>query len=390
MNTRPSNNSNNIAIIGGGIIGLSAGWFLARRGQQVTIFERDTAGRAASWVAAGMLAPVSEFGFENEAFLELGRRSMKLYPEFLEQLSADSGVSVELDTRGTLVVGFNRDDTERIRRIYIFREDVGLPVRWLTGTEAREIEPLLSPKTSAAMWIPDDHQVDNRVLVDALKMAFVKAGGTLLENTPVENIRCENGRFAAIVTAEGEHPAGTAVLAAGCWSGKIPGLPADLTPRVRPVKGQIVSLKTDASYSFAHVIRAPDAYVLPKSDSRVLIGATEEEMGFDNAATAGPVMRLIERAWEAVPSIYDLAIESIDVGLRPGTRDHEPLLGESGVDGLILATGHYRHGILLAPVTAQVVCDALENTRPPSWLVPFAPSRFQAAVNEEAGRQGRR
>ncbi len=168
-------------------------------------------------------------------------------------------------------------------------------------------------------------------------------------------------------------------MAAGCWSGKISGISGELTPRVRPVKGQIVALKTDPSYTFAHVIRAPDAYILPKGDGRVLVGATEEEMGFDTTATAGPVMRLIERAWEAVPSIYDFVIESIDVGLRPGTRDHEPLIGESGVGGLILATGHYRHGILLAPVTAQVVCDALYQLRPPDWLAPFDPSRFHTS-----------
>ena len=377
------NGKNEVIIIGGGIIGLSIGWQLVKKGHGVTIFERDTAGRGASWVAAGMLAPVSEFGFENEDFLELGRRSLALFPGFLERVSKDAGIPVALDTRGTLVVGFNHDDNERIRRVYNFREDAGLPVRWLTGSDAREIEPLLSPRASGAMWIPDDHQVDNRLLVDVLKIAYEKAGGKIHENTPVEALRCENGRFSAVVTANGEHTAGTAVLAAGCWSGKFPGLPDELTPRVRPVKGQIVSLKSDPSYEFAHVIRAPDCYVLPKGDGRVLIGATEEEMGYDTTPTAGPVMRLIERAWEAVPSIYDLAIDSIDVGLRPGTRDHEPLLGNSGIDGLIMATGHYRHGILLAPVTAQVISDAVEGVPVPDWLEPFAPSRFQS------GRGGR-
>jgi glycine oxidase len=369
---------NRVAVIGGGIIGLGVGWQLARRGHDVTIFERDDAGRGASWVAAGMLAPVSEFGFENEDFLELGRRSMALFPEFLEQVSKDAGTPVALDTRGTLVVGFNHDDNERIRRVYNFREEAGLPVRWLTGTEARDIEPLLSPRASGAMWIPEDHQVDNRLLVGALKTAFENAGGTLHERTPVESLVCEYGRFRAVATPGGDYCADTAVLAAGCWSGKIPGLPEELIPRVRPVKGQIVSLKTDASYEFAHVIRAPDCYVLPKGDGRVLVGATEEEMGYDTTATAGPVMRLIERAWEAVPSVYDLAIDSIDVGLRPGTRDHEPLLGDSGIEGLILATGHYRHGILLAPITAQVISDAVEGVPARAWLKPFAPSRFNA------------
>jgi glycine oxidase len=371
-----------VAVIGGGLIGLATAWRLARRGIEVTVFERDLTARGASWVAAGMLAPVSEFGFENEDFLALGQRSLARYSSFLEELAGDSGVEVPIDHRGTLVVGFNRDDIERIRRIYTFREHRELPVQWLTGSEARDLEPLLSPRTSAAMWIPEDHQVNNRALVDAIKAAFVSSGGTLRERDPVDEIRCERNRFVGVTTASGDHEFGACVLSAGCWSGQIPGLPEPLVPKVRPVKGQIVGLAADSSYEFSRVIRAPDAYILPKNDGRILVGATEEEMGFDTAATAGPVMRLIERAWEAVPSIYDLRIESIDVGLRPGTRDHEPLIGESGVDGLAIATGHYRHGILLAPVTADAVCGALTGEGWPDWIVPFSPSRFRQVVEK--------
>ena len=372
-----------VAIVGGGIIGLGLGWQLARRGRPVTVFDKDTAGRAASWVAAGMLAPVSEFGFENEDFLRFGQKSLELFPRFLDELAQDSGRRVKLDTRGTMMVGFHRDDTERIRRIYNFREHRGLPVTWLTGTEAREIEPLLSPKAASAMWIPEDHQVDNRDVVDALKLALTAAGGELVEETAVKAIRTENGRCTGVVTSttgQAEnliHDAGTTVIAAGCWSGLIEGIPEEIAPPgVRPVKGQIVSLLTDETYEFKRVIRAPDAYILPKGDGRLLIGATEEEMGFDTTPTAGPVMRLIERAWEAVPSIYDLPIERIDAGLRPGTRDHEPLIGETGMEGLVYATGHYRHGILLAPVTAYSLCDMIVDGAVPEDLAPFAPARF--------------
>jgi glycine oxidase len=364
-------------VIGGGIIGLGLAWQLARRGTPVTVFDRETAGRGASWVAAGMLAPVSEFGFENDDFLEFGRRSMEIFPRFLQELETDSGRSVALDTRGTLVVGFHRDDSERIRRVYRFREDKGLPVQWMTGSEARELEPLLSPNAASAMWIPEDYQIDNRVLVDALKVALVAAGGELVEETAVTEIKSDGGRCAGVVTDGAEHPAAVTVLAAGCWSGGIAGIPERLVPRVRPVKGQIVTLRMDETYGFARVIRAPDAYILPKDDGRLLIGATEEEMGFDTAPTAGPVMRLIERAWEAVPSLYDLPIEEIAVGLRPGTRDHEPLIGESGMDGLLYATGHYRHGILLAPITAYALCDMILDGKTPEYAVPFSPSRFQ-------------
>ncbi len=376
MAGQSSTRGDRVAVIGGGIIGLSLGWQLARRGRPVTVFERDTAGRAASWVAAGMLAPVSEFGFENEDFLEFGRRSMDLFPRFLDELAEDSGRNVPLDTRGTLVVGFHRDDTERIRRIFDFREHKGLPVQWLTGAGAREMEPLLSPRASAAMWIPEDHQIDNRRVVDALREALVGVGGELLEQTRVRSILARDGRCTGVVTDQGEHAAGVTVLAAGCWSGGIGGIPKELVPKVRPVKGQIVSLLADSTYEFARVIRAPDAYILPKGDGRLLIGATEEEMGFDNAPTAGPVMHLIERAWEAMPAIYDLPIESIDAGLRPGTRDHEPLIGESGMEGLMFATGHYRHGILLAPITALALCEVIIDGNTPEWLTPFAPQRF--------------
>jgi glycine oxidase len=373
----PVTREENVAVIGGGIIGLSVAWQLARRGRPVTVFDRAEAGKGASWAAAGMLAPVSEFGFENEDFLDFGQRSMEVFPRFLDELAADGGGSVSVDTKGTIVVGFHRDDTERIRRIYSFRQDRGLSVKWMTGSEARELEPLLSPKAASAMWIPEDHQIDNRALVDALKLALVKSGGRLVEGTPVTSIRNESGRCAGVVTDEGEHPAGTTVLAAGCWSGGIAGIPDELAPKVRPVKGQIVSLRTDDTFGFTRVIRAPDAYILPKDDGRILIGATEEEMGFDTTPTAGPVMRLIERAWEAVPSIYDLPIEEIGAGLRPGTRDHEPLIGDSGMDGLLFATGHYRHGILLAPVTAYALSEMILEGKTPDYASPFSPARFQ-------------
>jgi glycine oxidase len=374
---RANRDSRSVVVVGGGIIGLSVGWQLARRGCRVTVFDRDAAGRAASWVAAGMLAPVSEFGFENEDFLDLGQRSVEMFPRFLDELAADSGRSIPLDTRGTMVVGFHRDDTERIRRTHNFRKNKGLPVQWMTGSEARELEPLLSPKAASAMWIPHDHQIDNRDVVEALKEALVREGGELVENTEVTAIRGENGRCVGVITGGAEYDAGATVLAAGCWSGRMAGIPDGLAPGVRPVKGQIVSLRNDPSHEFERVIRAPDAYILPKGDGRLLIGATEEEMGFDTTPTAGPVMRLIERAWEAVPAIYDLPIESIEAGLRPGTRDHEPLIGDSGMDGLLYATGHYRHGILLAPVTAYAICDMILDGKPPQWVAPFSPSRFR-------------
>lgn len=368
-----------VVVVGGGVIGLSIGWQLLRRDVPVVLFERDEAGRGASWVAAGMLAPHSEVGFEEESFLRLGIESLNQFPRFLDELADDTGRRVALDDRGTLIVGFHRDDTERIRRLYDFREHLGLPVRWLPGTEGRDIEPLLSPKITAAIWLPDDSQINNRDLVDTLKEAFVARGGVLREHTPVLSL-VTDGDGATGVRTEAEHcDASAVVVAAGCWSNRIDGILEEFKPPVRPVKGQIMSLRMDAELRFEHVVRAPDVYLLPKDDGRLLVGATQEEMGFDLTPTAGAVMRLLERGWEAIPSIYDLPIEAIDVGLRPGSRDHEPLIGPTAIQNLYYATGHHRHGILLAPITAYALCDAILEGRTTGLLEPFRPSRFARA-----------
>ncbi len=362
--------------MGGGVIGLGIAWRLARRGAAVEVFDRETAGRGASWVAAGMLAPLSEVGFEDEGFLELGRESLRLYPRFLEELKEDAGVEVRLDTKGTLNIGLDRDDAERLRRLCEFREHLGLPVKWLSGTEAREIEPLVSPRTSSAIWIPDDHQVDNRGLLEALKKALTNCGGRLHENRPVEEVVSEAGRAKGVRTGEGEVEAACVVIAAGCRSKQVGGIPKGLLPPVRPVKGQIITLQEDPLYSLDHVIRAPDAYLVPKGDGRIILGASEEDMGFDTSITAGAVYKLLERGWEAVPSIYDMPIQEIVAGLRPGSRDHDPIVGKTTMEGLYYATGHYRHGILLAPATALEVSALILEGRSSDLFAPFGPTRF--------------
>ena len=365
-----------VCIVGGGVIGLAVGWRLARKGAAVELFDRDTAGRGASWAAAGMLAPVSEVGFEDEGFLSLGRESLRLFPEFLGELERDGGVAVRLDTRGTLILGLDRDDAERLRRLYDFREHLGLTVTWLSGTEAREIEPLVSPRVSSGIWIPDDHQVDNRVLVEALKAAFQRCGGTLHEHRPVSEVLLRGGRVAGVRTELGNVDAACIVIAAGCWSKQIGGIPKELLPPVRPVKGQIITLSADEMYPFVHVIRAPDAYLVPKGDGRIVLGASEEDVGFDATVTAGAIYRLLERGWRAVPSIYDLPIREIIAGLRPGSRDHDPIVGKTGVEGLYYATGHYRHGILLTPVTALEISGLILEGKSTGVFAPFSPTRF--------------
>lgn len=372
-------NDKPIVIIGGGIIGLSIGWVLARTGTDVTIIDRGPSGKEASWVAGGLLAPHAEVGFEDEDFLRVGVESLKLYPGFLDELAEDSGERIELDRRGTLIVALDRDDTERIRRLYDFRLHLGLPVEWLLGSEAREREPLLSPKVAAAILLPDDTQVNSRRLVGMLRSAFLARGGRLEENNPVEGVEINGSKIAALASSRGKRPCSRVVLCAGSWSAQIKGIPDTLRPPVRPVKGQVLSLLQNNDTTLRYVVRSPDIYLVPKDDGRLIVGASQEEMGFDKTPTAGEVMRMLERGWEAVPAIYDLPIESIDVGLRPGTRDHLPIMGETGIDGLYYATGHFRHGILLAPLTAYTMAKLITEGRKDEWMAAFDPLRFTPA-----------
>jgi len=367
---------NRITIIGGGIIGLSLGWQLARKGREVQIFERDLAGRGACWVAAGMLAPQAEMGFEEIELFKLCRKSLELYPEFLDELFEDSGIRIEVERCGLLMPGFDRDDSERLRRLYDFREKVGLPVEWVTGSRARELEPLLSPKCTNAIWVPEDGQIDNRELMQALLDAFHKRGGLLHEIANVHEIKVENNRIVCIIVNDKEVKTSTLVVAAGAWSKQLQGLPENVLPPVRPVKGQILSLRMNPDFKINHAIRAPDVYLVPKKDGRLIVGASSEEMGFDTNPTAGEIFRLLERGWETVPAIYDLPIEEIQVGLRPGSRDHEPIIGDSEIEGLYFATGHYRNGILLAPITAFELSDWIATGNRSTTLEHFQLSRF--------------
>ncbi|MDW8466901.1 MAG: glycine oxidase ThiO [Chloroherpetonaceae bacterium] len=343
---------------------------------QVVVFERSEAGKSASWAAAGMLAPQAEVGFENLHLLRLGQESLALYPQFLAELKEDSGREVALDKRGTLMISLDRDDTEALRREFAFRKKIGLPVEWLSGSEAREREPLLSPKIAAAIWLAQDYQIDNREVMRALRDAFVQRGGLLFEYQPVERVLVEQSTVVGIKVKSGAVRARQVVVAAGCWSREIGGIPDEAVPAVRPVKGQVLTLKMTTQIQLEKVVRSPRVYLAPKFDGRLTIGATSEEMGFNVTPTAGGVMTLLDEAYEAVPAIYELPIEEVSVGLRPASRDNEPLVGESPVKNLFIATGHYRHGILLAPITSYALAAMMCGEPVPESLVPFRPTRF--------------
>lgn len=368
-----------VVIVGGGTIGLAIGFELVRAGTPVTLFEKGQAGRGTSWQAAGMLAPDAEIGFEELELYKLNRESLRRWPDFAARVEAASGTTVDYRDEGTLIVADDRDSAEALRRLYDFQEEQGLNVEWLTGEEARDLEPFVAPRLSAAVYAPSDHQVDNRLLLDALRAAFEAEGGTLYEETPVQAV-VPDADAPAVVTADGERvPAETVVIAAGVWSRDLDGLTPDAQPPVRPVKGQMIQLRRKRPFDLQHVIRGPEAYLAPKSSGRIVVGATSEEMGFDTTVTAGGLYDLLEGAWEVVPGIYDLPVDDTWAGLRPASRDHAPLVGQTAAPGIVMATGHYRHGILLTPVTAEEVAALVRTGETSDWLEPFAPTRFSDA-----------
>ena len=374
-----------IVIIGAGVMGLGIGWKLAEAGRAVTVIDRGPAGRAASWAAAGMLAPQVEAEPGEEALLPLMLESQSLWAEFAPALERASGTAIGYRTEGTLVVALDRDDREKLRFRYDYLVSLERELEWLTGAEARRLEPHLARGVTAAISSPLDHQVDNRCVVEALKIAFQKSGGALIENAAVEEVRIENGRARGVKLGDRLIEVETIVVAAGAWSRNLPGLPEAVRPPVRPVKGQMLALQMDkAAPLTTRVVWGPDAYFVPREDGRLLVGATVEEMGFDTTLTAGGMFEMLRAAWETLPGSYDLPLVETWCGLRPASRDDAPILGATEVEGLIMATGHHRNGILLTPVTAHAVSKLILDGVAPDLLAPFSLARFAARPDRSA------
>lgn len=351
-------------IVGGGIIGLSIGWRLLREGaEHVTIFEAGDVGRsAAAWVAAGMLSPRAEAGFEDLDLYEEGLQSLELYPRFLEELQEDVGeLAPAIDRCGTLMCAVNTDQSRALNRQFEFRMRMGIPVQKLSGYEAREREPLLSTKVTSALWLEADAQINNRKLLIALREAFLKRGGVLREGTPVSEIVARDGEVVAVRACDEEEPCETCTIAAGAWSYKIGGLMPSIP--VRPVKGQMITLRMTPQSKLHGPVRTSDVYLVPKDDGRLLIGATAEEAGFDKRVIAGSVMELLHHAWELFPAVYELEVEEILAGFRPATRDHRAIVGPTEIHNLFYATGHWRHGILMAPLAAKTISSVILRTK---------------------------
>ena len=269
----------------------------------------------------------------------------------------------------------------RLHHHLVFQQKLGLPLEWISAAETRRREPHLAGKLAGAVWSPQDHQVDNRKLAVALRIAAERAGAAIHENTPVKEVAIKGPRAHGILLVDGTRiEADVVVLAAGAWSRSISGVANELRPPVRPIKGQMLALRMDPARPLInHVVWAPGVYLVPRRDGRLIVGATVEEKAFDTTLTAGGVLTLLDAAWRTIPSIEELPIEEMWVGHRPGSRDDAPILGRGPVDRLIYATGHHRNGILLAPITADAIAQlAFDGTLDPA-IRPFGVERFAPA-----------
>ena len=354
--THSTAKSFDVAVAGGGVIGLAVAWRAAQARADVVVLDAGRDG--AAWpVSAGMLAPVAEAEFGQEALLALGLESARRWPAFADELAAASGRDPGYRRCGTLVVARDRDEAEALERELAYRTERDLPVQRLLPTEARRREPALATRLRLALDVPGDHAVDPRALRAALAEALRRAGGELREGEPVDDL----DELSAL--------ADRAVVAMGAWAGPLAGVP------IRPVKGQILRLRDPAGPGLLdRVLRLAESYIVPRGDGRYVLGATVEERGFDLALTAGGVFELLRDAYEVVPGLAEL--EEASVGLRPATPDNGPLLGPGRHEDVVLAAGHYRNGILLAPITADAVAAMLAGDDPPAVAAPFAPDRF--------------
>src|SRR4051794_25824554 len=353
----PQKQSYDAVVIGGGLIGMACAWRAAERGMSVAVLERDAPGAGASGVAAGMLAPVTEADFGEEALLRLNLASRSMWPAFAAELEERSGLTCGYRESGALVVAAERDDVDELRRLHAFQDSLGLEAEWLTPQQCRELEPGLSPRIAGGVLAPQDGHSDPRAALRALRAAFEAAGGQVLEGREVRSLD--------------EVEAEAVVVAAGAWSAAL--LPD--APPVRPVKGQILELRGRGTSAGPprRIVRTPRCYLFARADGATVLGATVEEQGFDATVTAGAVHRLLEAGWEAYPELEELELVAARGGLRPGTPDNLPVIGEAS--GAIWATGHYRNGVLLAPITARAVSAVLAGEEPPAEVAGCSPGR---------------
>lgn len=376
-----------VLVIGGGVVGLSIAWRAAAEGLSVIIADPDP-GQGATHAAAGMLTPIAEAAYAEREIFALGQDSLRRYPAFVAELEQAAGLSTGFRLGGTLQVAVDRDDLALLAETRALQESFGVHLQQLTARECREAEPMLDPAVRGGLLAPDDGSIDPRALAAALVRAAGAAGVRLVRQTATE-VRVTGGRAAGARLADDSMvSARWVVLAAGWQSARLAGLPGGAAPPVRPVKGQIMRLRTTAAMTATGIppgllrrtvralVHGSSVYLVPRESGELVIGATQEELGPDTAVTAGGLWQLLRDAKELVPGITELELADVVAGLRPGTPDNAPVIGPAELPGLVHATGHFRAGVLLAPVTAQTVASYLRTGTPDSLWQPFAPGRF--------------
>jgi glycine oxidase len=388
-----------VVIAGGGVIGTAIAWRAAMAGFSVTLVDPER-GDAASLVAAGMLAPVSEALFGEGALLRVNLLAVARFGSFAAELEEAAGHQVGLRREGTLAVAYDPGDYAALVRLTAFRRSAGLDAEELDSRACRKLESFLTPDVHGGVLFAGDWSVDNRRYAAALRAAAAAAGVRVVRDRVTEVLTRDGGaagdRVAGVRLADGpDTGADRVVVAAGCWTGAITGVPATARAAVRPVKGQLLRLRHPRglppviTHTIRATVRGADVYLVPRADGEVVVGATQEERGPDRTVTAGAVHDLLRDAMSVLPVTSELELAETCAGLRPGTPDNGPVVGEvdgSGPDGLLLATGHYRNGILMSPVTADAIVARLAGQpAAPEWE-PFAPGRFAAAAVREGIR----
>ncbi|MCH6159804.1 glycine oxidase ThiO [Streptomyces marispadix] len=382
-----------VAVVGGGVIGLVIAWRAAQRGLATTVVDPEPGGGAAR-VAAGMLAPVTELHYGEEALLALNLASAARYPDFAAELEEASGQEIGYRSCGTLAVALDSDDRAHLRELHALQSRCGLDSQWLTGRECRRLEPMLSPSVRGGLRVDGDHQADPRRLATALLLACERAGVAFRRATAVR-LTATAGRANGVVLDDGTGvEAGQTVLATGSWASRLEGVPRELLPPVRPVKGQVLRLRMPSasgpggdflSRTVRAIVRGGQIYLVPRANGELVIGATSEELGWDTTVTAGGVYELLRDAHELAPGVTELPLTETAAGLRPASPDNAPLLGPTALTGLHLATGHYRNGVLLTPVTGDAMGELLAGGELPEQVRPFTPGRFGGGIAGPAG-----
>jgi len=370
------------AIAGGGVIGGAIALELALAGLRVAVFDRQQPGQEASWASAGIISPAPESP-AMIATVPLAKASVSLYPEFVAQVEEISGRNVGFRAKGTLEALFSHDTRAELSTIIALHHGLGLKAEPLRAEDARELEPALSEEVEAAVLRPEEASVDNRALTAAILEAAQRSGAEIFSGNGARGIWRQGNRCAGLVLQNEKVEAKWTIIAAGCFSAAIDGI-ARYAP-VRPAKGQMAALRAD-DLKIDRVLWSEKIYLVPRNDGRILAGATVEHAGFDKRVTAGGIEKILSAAIELAPGLANARIEETWAGLRPDSPDHLPILGPTDVDGLLMATGHFRSGILLTPITARLIREWITEQRVSVDWDRFSPLRFQSAAEGSAHR----